>query len=98
MLFLPGRIKLEKVKKLLGHLYYKEEYVKHIVNLKQVNLELVLKKMHRVIKFNQKSWLKSYIDMKTELRKNEGKKLRKRHFQVDEYCSFWKNYGNCKKS
>ena len=47
--------------------------------------------MHRVVKFNQKSWLKSYIDMKTELRKNEEKKLRKRHFQVDEYCSFWKN-------
>ena len=39
-------------------------------NLKQtLSHGLVLKKVHRIIKFNEKGWLKPYIDMNTELRK-----------------------------
>ena len=30
---------------------------------------LILKKVHRVIQFNQKAWLKEYTDMNTELTK-----------------------------
>ena len=42
----------------------------HIESLKQaLNHRLVLKKLHRIIKFKQKAWLKSYIDMSTDLRK-----------------------------
>ena len=38
-------------------------------NLTQaLNHELVLKKVHRVIKFNQNAWLKPYIDMNTDVR------------------------------
>ena len=47
-------MKIEKVEKLLASLFHKTEYVIHIRNLKQaLNHELVLKKVHRVIRFNQ---------------------------------------------
>ena len=47
----------------------KTEYVFHIINLKQaLNHRFILKKVHRVIKFIQKVWLKPYIDMNTNLR------------------------------
>ena len=46
----------------------KTEYVLHIRNLKQaLKNRLVLKKVHRVIKFNQNAWLKPYIGMNTKL-------------------------------
>ena len=39
-------------------------------NLKQtLNYGLVLKKVHILSKFNQSPWLKSYIDMNTDIRK-----------------------------
>ena len=40
-------------------------------NLKQaLNNGLLLEKVHGFFKFNEKDWLKPYIDMSTELRKN----------------------------
>ena len=54
----------------MANLLDKKEYVIHARNLKQsLNQGLFLKKVHKVIKFNQKAWLKRYIDMNTELRK-----------------------------
>ena len=54
--FLPEIMKTEKVEKLVINLHDKTEYVIHIRNLKQaLNHGLVLKKVHRVIKFNQKA-------------------------------------------
>ena len=50
----------------------------HLRNLKHtLNHGLLLKKVHRVIKFNQNAWLKSYIDMNTELTKNVKNDFRK---------------------
>ena len=41
----------------------------YTTNLKQVLNDGLVLRMHRVIKLNQEAWLKSYIDMHTELRK-----------------------------
>ena len=68
--FLLERIKIEKVGKFVTNLHDKPEYVIHMINLNQtLNLVLVLKKVHRVIKFNQNAWLKPYIDMNIKMRK-----------------------------
>ena len=57
--FLPERMKIEKIEKLVANLHDKTEYVR---NLKQaLNHGLVLKNVHRLIKFNQNTWLKSQI-------------------------------------
>ena len=69
--FLLERKKIKKVEKLICSIEDKEKCVVHIKALKQVlNYDLKLKKVQRVIQFYQKAWLKPYIDMNTELRKN----------------------------
>ena len=56
----------------------KEKYFFHIRALKQaLNHGLVLKKVHRIVRFKQKEWLKPYIDMNTEVRKKHKTNLRK---------------------
>ena len=68
--FLPERKKVGKVEKLICSLEDKEKYVIHVRALKQgLNHGLKLKKVHRIVKFKQKAWLKPYIDRNTELRK-----------------------------
>ena len=65
--FLPKRMNIEKVEKLVASLHDKTEYVIHI-NLKQVlNHKLELKKLHRVIRFNQESYLKPYVDVNNDV-------------------------------
>ena len=67
--FLPKRMKLINVKNSFVICIIKKNVV-HIKSLKQaLNHGLKLKKIYRIIEFNQKSWLKRYIDMNTELRK-----------------------------
>ena len=52
-------MEIGKVKTLVANFHDKTEYVTHIRNLKQVlNHGLVLKKTHKVIKFNLNAWLK----------------------------------------
>ncbi|GFU59974.1 uncharacterized protein TNCV_3237601 [Trichonephila clavipes] len=68
-----------KEKRLLTTLYLKTNYVVHIRNLKQyLKLGLVLKKVHKISEFHQKSWLQPYINMTTQFRteaENEFEKI-----------------------
>ena len=81
--FLPERKKVKKVEKCICNIEEKERYVIHIKVLKQaLNHGLVFKKVHRVLQFNQKDWLKPYIDMNTKLRKEAKSDFEKDFFKL----------------
>ena len=69
--FLPERMKIEQVEKLVTNLHEKTNYVVHIRNLKQaLNHGLALENIHRVIKVNQNALLNTYFNINTKLKRS----------------------------
>ena len=65
------KISIGLVSKLIPTLRDKKEYVLHYGNLQlYLDLGFKIKKIHRMLKFDQSPWLKQYIDFNTEKRKN----------------------------
>ena len=96
--FLPKRMKIDKCEKLVCNLLNKKKYVMHIKSLKQaLNHGLRLKKTHRIIEFNQKAWLKPYIDMNTELRKLAKDDFEKDLLKLMNNAVFGKTMENIRK-
>ena len=96
--FLPERMKTNKCSKLVCNLYHKKNYVVHIRSLKQaLNHRLILKKVHRIIQFDQEAWLKPYIDMNTELKKQAKNDFEKDFFKVMNNSVFGKAMENVRK-
>ena len=96
--FLSERIEINKCKKLICNLSNKKKYVTHVNSLKQaLNHGLTLKKIHRVIDFNQKEWLKPYIDMNTELRKAAKNDFEKDLFKLMNNSVFGKTMETIRK-
>ena len=95
-------MKIKTVEKLVANLHDKTaihfNLVLHIKNLKQaLNHGLVLKKVHRVIKFNQNAWLKPYIDMNTKLRQKAKNNFEKDFFKLMNNAVFGKTMENVRK-
>ena len=96
--FLPRRMKIDKCKKLVCNLQNKKKYVVHIKSLKQaLNHGLKFKNIYRIIEFNQKAWLKPYIDMNTELRKLSKDNFEKDLFKLMNNAVFGKTMENIRK-
>ena len=96
--FLHKRVEIDKCKKLVCNLHNKKKYVVHIRSLKQaLNHGLKLKNVHRIIEFNQEAWLKTYIDMNTELRKIAKNDFEKGFFKMMNNAVFGKTMENFRK-
>ena len=93
--FLSELMEVNKCKKLVCNLFDKKKYVAQINTLKQaLNHGLKLKKIHRVIEFNQEAW---YIDMNTELRKLAKNDFEKDLFKLMNNSVFGKTMENIRK-
>ncbi len=69
--------------KLLCTLKAKKNYVLHYRNLKfYLQKGLILKKIHKVMQFNQSRWLKPFIDLNTELRQKATNKFEQNFYKL----------------
>ncbi|VVC26062.1 DNA-directed DNA polymerase, family B, mitochondria/virus [Cinara cedri] len=83
--FLPNDEMLlsSKIKKLMATLKEKTNYIIHYRNLKQAMANShVVKKVHRVIQFNQSPWLNEYIGLNTEIRKKATNEFEKDSYKL----------------
>ena len=94
----PERIKIDNVDKLISSFLPKKNYVLHYKNLKQYLQEgMILKKVHRGIKFYQSPWMEPYIRKNTELRKEAQNAFEKDFFKLMNNSVFGKTIENIRK-
>ena len=89
----------EQLKKLVPNLRNKNKYVIHYRNLQQC-LELRIKffkKIHRILKFKQKDWMRPDIDFNTEKGKDATNEADKNHFKLSNNAVHGKTMENIRK-
>ena len=94
----PEKIKIDNIEKLICSFKPKRHYVVHYKNLKQYLKEgMILKKVHRGIKFYQSSWLEPYIRKNTDLGKHAETVFEKDFFKLMNNSVFGKTIENIRK-
>ena len=94
----PERIKIDKVDKLMCSFLPKKHCVLHYKNLKQYLEEgMILKKVHRGLKFYQSPWMEPYIRKNTDLRKEAKNAFEKDFFKLMNSSVFGKTIENIRK-
>ena len=93
----PERLTIGKVKKLVPNLYDKEKYQIHHKTLKQcLELGMKLTKIHRGVSFDEKDFMKPYIDLNTKLRAKATTDFEKDFFKLMNNAVFGKTMENVK--
>ena len=96
--FVSDRKIINKTSKLITSFEDKKEYVIHISALKQaLNHGLKLRKVHRVVSFIQKSWMRSYITKNTKLRNEAKNEFEKGFYKLMNNSVFGKTMENIRK-
>ena len=94
----PERITISKVDKLVPNLNDKKNYVIHYENLNLYErLGLKISKIHRGIKFEERDWLKEYVDLNTNLRTKAKNDFEKYFFKLMNNSVFGKTMKNIEK-
>ena len=94
----PEKIKVNNVAKLICSFKPKNHYVLHYRNLKQYLEEgMILKKVHRGIKFYQSKWMEPYFRKNTNLRKLATSSFEKDFFKLMNNSVFGKTIENIRK-
>ena len=79
----PERMTINKVDKIIPYLDNKKNYFIHYNNLKLYErLALKISKIHRGIKFEERAWLKEYINLNTDLRTKAKNDFEKDFFKL----------------
>jgi hypothetical protein len=87
--------KYEPCIKLVPNLWDKKEYVVHYRLLKYyVSKALIVTKVHWVVQYTQKPWLKKYIEQNTEYRKDATTKFGKDYFKLMNNVIYGKTMEN----
>lgn len=85
-------------KKLIASLFDRKNYLVHYLELqKYLSLGMQLTKIHRMVKFEQKAYMKCYIDLNTKLRREASTLFEKCFYKLMNNSVFGKSLENVRK-